>query len=572
MLISVGLFSIKNYTTEGYELSIYDSLPFIFFICISIPLIIYIILFFFHEEHLSSLYIFMIEFELLVLTLLPVIKNYAFYPMGDLLGHYGRTYDLILSGNLSGSVYPIEHILLAIMYHITSVPLKFLIVGLKPIFLLSYFLSLFMLSRYIFQDSRKSIFIAVMGTFFYSNFLPAPSVISCLMIIWAFYFFFLSGNKPEFKSILILFSILYPFFHPLVCIVLIISLLGIDFYTNLYFFKYNIKHFTFSLVSIIMLAILLLWLWDNFSLWNNQVGNLIRWILHDSSGGVGRYHDISNIFSKYNINPIRIILPHYLISILFSFITFVFVFKLHKNLLLNQEKLKNDHENRILFFISSYVIFLCIFCIFSLVSPTVAGPERMFSYMSIIFPIYFGKFIFELDLKENVRKYFSAIFVAFIIFYSIFSMYPCEFLKLPNLQVTQDEIKGMAWLSEYKNENFNILYNHERPYRIADLILGIEDSRICGLDNYPDHYPPNHFGYDLNTSVRAGDFYSEPKYYIHEIYDEILFFTLYKSSNIFTKKDFIIFDNDYTVSQLYENNEFKIYMIAASRPMNNSSF
>lgn len=575
----LSLVVINDKAAVGYELSIFDSFSYIFYLFLFIPITSAGIYFWYiniNEENMFNsrfrfLWLLLIVLIMMFIFLLPYIKGYAFYPMGDMPTHLGNVFDIINTGEISTTlIYPIEHIYIATINLITDISVYNISTIIKILFIFIYALSLLLLSNYFFKKESLSILVAIIGTIQLAKVQQTPHEIAGLLLVMVFYIYFKSKTcdhkKANFIILFLLFFVLYPFFHPLLCIVLISSIIIFDLAINVlnYFFinrsKLNINdmHYLnqFSKIPIIGTIVLLTWFWNHYWFWNYQVGTVVRWLVYDNfDSNIGRVGDVMNRFTLYDINPIELAIKYYGINIVVILFSLMCLTKLYNSVFLKKNRFRSE-INKNFFVLSSFIVLMMCFGFLTAIMPTWGGPERMLMYASLISPIYFCAYLFKTNSKYG--RSISLILVLFIFILGPFNVHQSNFQDLPNLQVTQAEINGMNWVITFKEQTITSLFNHERPFRISSLILGAKKSKDVGIRS-SDYKLEPHFG--LDTYSNLGKAYTEDKYLLLSEYDEVLYLTLYPNSILYNIHDFIKIENDFTVSNVYENNGFRVYLV-----------
>lgn len=576
--ILLSILLIKDNVAVGYELNIFYSYPYMFFLLLLIPLVLSGIFFwqavFYERYRVTSAYVIswllVIGFVIVYIILLPYIKGYYFYPMGDVLTHVGQAIDIIKTGHINNTlIYPIEHIYIAIIKLITDISIYNVSFLLKPIFLVSYFSSIYLMSNYFFNRYPLSVLIAIVGSIEIAKFQQTPHEISALLLVMVMYIYFKGkesiGKKSTFKVLLLLYFILYPFLHPLIAIVLILSTITFDLTSTIVnSLRANKLKLTaidvdcikrFSLFPIIGMIILLMWFWNNYWFWNHQIGTVLRWLFSEAYSNISRLDNVVNKFTVYNINPIELFAKYYIINLVI--IVFAVYYILNSWRELSKKKNMTVSERCLnLIVLSSFIILMAIMGFATVIMPTWGGPERMLFYASLISPIYFCRCLFK--MKSKFQNKVSLVLILFIFMLGPFIIHQSNIQDLPNLQVTHSEMNGISWFLSSKEQNITSLYNHERPFRLSALMLGSTDSKATEIHS-SESKPKTHFGFDSYSNI--GHEYSEDKYLLLSKYDEALYFYLYPNSTLYNHNDFLQIEKDTTVFKIYNNNEFKVYFI-----------
>lgn len=559
VLITVVTSIMKNSVAVGYEYSIYESLSIPIFL-LFFPMIYTIKNVLAKQKQGSNFLIFNLILFLmtgLIILFIPNIKGYIFYPMGDVSTHMGNIIDTIYQNKVpDGLIYPILHILIVLLYYISNIDYYKIMIFFGPIYSIISMIYLYVLARYIFYDSNKAIMTVFIGFFSLSIVKPSPSVIASLYILIVLFIFLRTITKccAENKILMIIFVIVYPFFHPLVNIMLIASIMisGTSYKVMYNKMKESSIFYTMSLISLIVLV---LWIWKNFWFWDNHIIRLIRWFIYET-GDKGRYQDVMYIANEYSIDYINIIMRLYAQNIFYIIFSFLAIYLIIKK---KRFGTANDSGEK-MFLLFGWIFVNVLVGLATFFLPSSGSPDRMVYYAGIVAPIFVTYLFVEL---KKFARYTISIVLAILIMNGALVIHQSDYIQLPNLQVTKMEILGSKWLIDYKEEDLKIKSNHQRLYRIADLLKGglyTNNHNLNELRN-TDYgtLPLNHFGYDIYN--RMGDKYEKDNYLIIEKYDEVLYFKLYPNSIKFNKIDFDKLNFDTTIYKIYNNGEFNVQLV-----------
>lgn len=551
----------------GYELSIYNAMPMVYWILIFVSLIcgIVIILISIYYKNLNNYW--GLGFLILLLTRLlilytPFIRGYFTYN-GDNITHIGTIKDILTSGHIQISdFYPITHILIANILYVSNLPIMFTnyATGIMSIF---YILFLYVLSKKISNSDifQKFTLIAAGLVIFnaYEVFLM-PNGWSILYLPLVVYILFLE-KKSSILLLLILLG-MYPFFHPLSSIVLILILI-VCIIIKQYMWGKRI-HLTslltnkYSLLTIYLIIISIFWILS-FKMFHNNIINLYNAIIDNSA--VNPYSEMSDTLSKLNVHGFGLVwlaLKLYGHDFIYMFLSLLIV------PLIFIKKIKNIN------YVNLYILLIITFATGLLyigyqfnIAPGLAniGAVRFLRYMTLFCPLLVSYLAYYLYLQKSrfILLFIMALLLASII--SFFSLYPSPITINPNPQITQEDIKEMSWLLSFKDTSIENAIILNEPYRYSDLILGASQTTARGdMVLYPP-YVPNHFNYP-NSTLGA--------YFKHNVYvaltneDAIVYLTVWKSIGRFTVDDFNKFNNDNTVNIIYSNKLNNIYYVTGT--------
>jgi hypothetical protein len=232
LLIVYSLSVLKTSSINGYETSIYTTTPLVVWITIFVVTVfsVSIISYYLVSSKINLTYVYLSFFLLLLIRILiliiPFVKGYVSWD-GDQLIHYGVIKNIIYNGKVSDSdFYPVIHIFLSLFCMIADLySLKF--VSYSIIFIsIFYVLGIYILSRSVLDNKLYNLLsalmiIVVLFDRFSSHIVPNGWAI--LLLPFLFYSYF--KKSWEFKIILLLFIILYAYFHPIVSVFICVSLI-----------------------------------------------------------------------------------------------------------------------------------------------------------------------------------------------------------------------------------------------------------------------------------------------------------------------------------------------------------
>jgi len=574
--VLISLSSLIAYTnpTRGYELSIYESTSYIvwIFLIISIAGGVTIIVHQAYTKEYKSSNFWLVGLLILILSriillYIPFIRGYYTWN-GDNVTHIGYVKDILFTGYISSSnSYPITHILLAELISISGAPVELIVNHSTALFSALYVISIYLLATAVSpgKDVQLLSVAAIGGVLFnaYDVYLM-PNGWSILYIPLVFFLFFKSlvkkGPAIEYKSLLAVTLILFPFFHPLSSTMLIVMLLtvGITQYL-IYFINYkkmplrNILYFPPINSLLIVLIIFLPWILS-FKTFHANLRGLFNAFTTgqgpDAIAQMGGQLNKINIHGFDFVNLTLKIMGDDIIFLILSIITIIILFK-------NQEERKNNNVLIILLGITFIIGVMYSAYLFNIIPGlNNIGAPRLIAYLVIFTPVSAG-----FALKHLIRKK-SYIYVVICIaiiqaasITSIFSLYASPYVLQPNIQVTQMDMYGAKWFLDYKNTDIKSAEIMSPVNRFADAILG--------TDKRPDimraSQIPDHFNYTVNN--RLGESYTTDKYAFITQIDRQIYDTVWKEVGRFHKEDFERLENDPSAGKLYSNGEANVWYI-----------
>ncbi|MCZ7370203.1 MAG: hypothetical protein O8C66_06810 [Candidatus Methanoperedens sp.] len=570
ILLSYALYVIYRSPAEGNELSIYTP-----YINVWIILLSGMVFSLFSLEYIVSIkkntpnrYIVSLLLLLIIwiILIMPQLRGYALYGRDDSNTHLGIVIDIIKYGHLGEEVYPIIHLIIVTITYFTDIEAQTIIQYMGPLFSMFSLLFIYALSYYIFKDAGKSIFIVAISVFPIANIESTPNRLAELTIpiVLLLYIKYKYEPRVSISALLIIFTILYPLYHPISSLLLILSFLGSDIIN--FVLKQSKLNFNssncckWSILPLISLVIIFLWFWNHYSFWDYNIGNVIRWFGGEIINSGSRTKEVLTLFDKYHINFFELLIKVWSHQIVYISISALAIFMMFERIIRPNKNRKFDItviEKLVLS--SSWIIIPMILAVGLMFVPSTASPDRMLRYVGILSTIFVGWFFF--DIRKKPVRMLLLMFIVVLMVNSALVIHPSPYIHVPNSQVTKMEFDGMAWFFEHRNQGIEIKNIFERYFRFADAMLGIKATSSSNLiGNYYDQQILDHFGYDNYTKI--GDSNHNTFYLLLGKFDESVHLHMFNAVNAFNSGDFDkIYNYDSSANKIYSNNEFTVFLI-----------
>ena len=237
--IAAALLLIDRHSpATGYELSMYESLPPLVWICLFAALaggtgIIVHQAFAGQKSRYWLLGFSVLIFGISIILLLPALRAYYLYGAADTLAVVQWTQTVLRGGHFwEGNQYPITHILTAQLVQLCGAPPE-VIVKFIPVF----FTSLFMLFSYLLASTvmphKGQALLAAAATALFFNYYHVcvyPQTLSIMLLPMVFYLYFKGFEKGSlpFRIAFVIVLLLFPYFHPAPAAALIACLLAAE--------------------------------------------------------------------------------------------------------------------------------------------------------------------------------------------------------------------------------------------------------------------------------------------------------------------------------------------------------
>lgn len=589
ILLSLIIIIFKN-TANGYEISIYDVYPIYFWLLLLISMFCGFIIMFTDslndkESEWWKLGFFIIIFSNIIILLLPVFRNYLTFGRADVLSHIGYSLDIIKTGHIGpgGTIgenyYPIIHLLMSSINQLTGLKLELIAQTLPILFILFYMISIYLLSKEITKEKKKSILVTAFGSvllFKTENLMLAPSVQSFFLLPFILLLFYKSYSNKEdsakYSVLFVLMLILIPFLHPGEGSLYLIPLfLGI-YLSFVIYNKFNLNKdyikLNHNLLNAIMIIFITWAMWFiSFSAFGRNAGKVADWVIYQS--GDTNIIQVSSLLGQANLSIFQffnLAVNSYGQQLIYLSLGLLISIIILKQVFYN----KNSVDLEKFTFSILFLIFMGL-GIFSFVGYSAVDSFRGLRYLIFISTILIG--IFSYDFIKNIKlnyKKFGTILIIFVLIISsligVFNIYGSPTTKTVNFQVTEMELKGNNWFLDNRNKSLYVdTITPPQIKRFSSAVLGVNGFYI---PNQKIHIKqsPDHFNYTNTTSY--GNSLVEDKYFVDWKLNRIFYPSIYpeyKNLWRFTQKDFeYLYNDDKSVDSIYSNGEFWVYYIKSN--------
>ncbi|KKG79370.1 hypothetical protein DU43_15560 [Methanosarcina mazei] len=612
---TLAIFIAFQNPAKGYELSIYDSTPFIvwFSLILSIIMALFIVLsqIAMNKYILSNFWmigIFILLFNRLILLYIPYIRGY-FSWRGDNISHMGYLIDIVTYGQIpSNNFYPITHILLTVVNIVTGISQIIVVNYSTGIFSIFYVISIYLLATAVLHTKKEQILAvtSVVAVFFSYNVYLMPNGWSQLYLPLLGVLYFKSLEKHnyfEYNLLFVILMIMYPFFHPLssLYVMFMLTLIGVSIFLIHFFidekndmklinrtkkhvfigqlFSYFITYLktainksvsiennrrSFPLTALLLeTSILFTWILS-FQKFQIDLSIFYNSILTGTSLDV--IGEMQNTLNKINLSGIefaQLFIKTQGANLIFLGLFAVSLFILCKK----RHELQNSKNLLILSGITIFTGFIYAGYLFGIPGLNAIAAKRMDSFLMLFTPIYAGFVLAYFFRKELILKKINLfpILCAFIIFtasvLSINSLYTSPNVFRPTPSVTQMDMKGTDWFLDYHNKEILTTDIQSPIYRFVDGITGtVEQEKILG-SRYRHTIVPDHFNY--TEMSKLGESYLEDRYMMITKFDTVIYSTVWSAVGRFDPQDFDLLLEDTSVEKLYSNGETEIFSVHA---------
>lgn len=584
LMLLLAVLITSNTIATSYELSIYSYTPMIFWIAVFISTIIGIALVLFSDEDHSNNWILglLLVFFVYILCLsLFIIRGYFAWGIGgDPSSHIGFVKGILNTGFTEERLfYPITHIFSTEIIKIAGINLLDLAKLLPLIFGILFVPYMYLFSRSVFKEKREVILSTMLSCAFISgwflNFTPnhLANLYIPLVLMMIVKSYLDKANRIKWSILLVIMVLLFPPFHPVPTIFLIIFILSLNF--PLKFFKFlkiprlsnkiseiriRSKYTLILLISVFFTA----WI-SSFFVWTRTVQNLNTLINEGGSTQLSGLIGTVNLASGYGYNVFEQILKvegGIIFVLVLSVIGLYFIFKS-----------SDEYPKRnILALYGPLTVIIIAVSVFYLINIGF-GPLRLIVYLGIIGTVIAGFTLNQL-LKEGegsrwkVPCYAVIFIIISVIFVNgILTLYPSPYTYATNLQTTHSEVNAMGWLFDNKDFKTDITGISIQPGEFGDFLYGTEGrkEKLRAYKTVADLRPPYHFGYQNSTSL--SNFYSKDFYMVVNQKEKLIYAEIFPDMAQYRwyPQDFDSLNSDPGINKIYSNNQIDLWFINSAK-------
>lgn len=497
--------------------------------------------------------------------------------LGDPASHIMWIKNIISSGYLkTDNFYPITHIYISEIFMVTSIDILSLSKYIPLLFGILYVLFMYLFASLVLPTNSQVILATlVSATFSHEYYLSlTPNHLSNLFLPLFIYIFikYLYTKKVKWAFLNTILVIMYPLFHPLPSLILMIFFISYSFSSKFDYLSNKSINWSRSLfnlksnLSLIIIVWSIFWI-SHFEIWNQNILSIHETVVGAGSSYLSDLIMQKNSADQYGYNIMIQIIKRIGVAIFYFIVALISLPVLLKN---------GENKQKYYYLLSSYIplFIICLSIPLLYLSKMYFGPLRMITYIVIICSIIFGflgNYILENTHRFNKNLYRYIIVFFFILtllgtnINGILNLYPSPYITSQNLQTTKYEVEGMDWILHNRNLSLVSTGMTLSQYRLSLLVLGVDEINEIGMPTIiPTKFTvPYHFGYDKNHSLE--------KYYNESVYLEIT----KKDREIYKRllpkmekyrwnqNDYKKLDTDMAVSKLYSNGEFDTYFVRA---------
>jgi hypothetical protein len=563
----------------GYELSIYASTPFpvLWLLLLSLAGGVGIVVHELFTSRYEQRRTYLVGFAVILLgatafLCLPLIRNYVAPTGADQLGHTGFVIDILRTGHLGdANVYPVTHSLLAQIASITGLS-ALQVVNLNTVLVLFIFiLTAYLLATAVLPNEGQRLLVALVagGTMAgISRYYLVPNTWSMLMLPLLFYCYFKQDRIP-FRILLVALLVVYPFFHPLSSVAIMVALAAMELPKPVYSRLLRrlgmgvppwIESRPVVWPILLEAAVFIPWVATREGFQKNVNGFWDGLVNFSGAHGV---QEAGESLAKANVQGLG--LPVLMFKMYGELLIFLVLAALAGMLLVQQVRMgiRDNGKYRLLLF-GAWIPLALLFFVADFVglpALRLLGADRMLVYIEIACIPFVAFALWETARRTRCNRLGKVGMYGLVILALVLNFcghYSSPYVIRPSAQVTHRDMAGMTWYLEEKDPLVPALYVMTAPERFSQGIMGIQANNLR-LDVSLDWQLETHFGYDNFTTI--GEQYDGDRYVNVNRPDRVVYQTVWRDLGRFNDADFERLEQDPTGDRIYSNGEMDVLFV-----------
>lgn len=572
------LFVAADPTASGYEITVYDGYPFLFWLLVLVAMVLgQVVIFESAEAGGRHRYwkwgLALVLAANVVLLLIPVVR-YNMYASGDMLTHIGMIRQIQNLGRVPDSnYYPNVHLFALTFSFVTGVRIPKVLNLLAPVMTLVYLGSVYLLLDILFDD-RKVLFVlpfASLLLFKGQHLTFQPSWSAFATIPFALYMLFRSyarESRYRFKILLIVLVVSLVFYHPAVTLFFIgmLIVLKAAFAVGRRIVGRSPSSGS-TPIAAASIAFVLFFAWYYSS--EGIIGSTLSvfYVLLGIAEGSSQFGNALAVVERTDPQLLDLALfgiHNYGLYAAVVGMGFVF-FGYYAYLGL----VGRQRYDAITAFLGGTLVLFTVGAAFAFVVDVILRFHRILRYALFAGPILIGvgfSILSErLDADSATRYFRPILYASFFVFafLAVFTLYGSPLSASENLQVTQEEVDGMEWLFTHRNTSLAIDQLGINQFR---LYMFTQSQRELGTNvRWRVPPPPTHFSYASESSEDLPYTASENRRYlvITELGRERnpRFYPKYRQYWRHTPEDFDRLETDPAFFHVYDDGSLDHYVV-----------
>ncbi|MBI0583761.1 MAG: hypothetical protein ISF22_05980 [Methanomassiliicoccus sp.] len=550
LLLTAAVITVYDHPMTGYELSVYQSTPLLFWIAIIFCQLTGILLFYKYYgtgTRLWGLGLFEILLSNFVLLTLYLYKGFIYIERTDSMSYVGYAKDIVLGGHFHGSnFYPIASILMAETGNITGQGMIMMSQIFPAIFFSAYTIGILCWSKAISPQPRfiTSMMLASMPIFF-AWFIPTlfNQTLCVLMLPLFFYILWRGGTgSPRFKLLAALMIVFFIVGHPMVAMAVLLFL-GVMAVSE----RMTGKVPRTISVYIVLFGFVLLFGWI---VYHALLVSDLRMIIEQLLGlteGVSTFGNAAGQMSQMGIlSTVQSVLVCIIDDLIFALLAFFGGFYI-----LRRWRVHPMTTIYAMFIIGGAALIAIVFFTYA------HNPFRLINLnyvMILTIPLVGYMLYFARYQGKKLKARVIAALIVFCLVSTVYTVYQDPNSLFPNGSVTRAEIAGTDFLVHERADDMSIFTIQTKPWRYTDLMYGAVYKRENPDINYNERPTTAHFNSFLTTNNTMGT-----AYLVISDYEYVAYTQTWSAVGKFTAEDFTALAYSGTAGHIYTNNEMNLF-------------
>jgi hypothetical protein len=504
---------------------------------------------------------------------LPFFRDYVAASSGDHLGHVGFVRDILSTAHIGQlNPYPVVHTLIAQISMVTglsaldTVNLNTVLV--LPVFMLTSYL---LASAVLPHEGQRLLAALIAGGAMVgiSCFYLLPNTWSTLMLPLFFYCYFKRDRVP-FRILSVAILVLYPFFHPLSSIVIMLVLATMELPRPVY--VRLLRRLGMGVPAwmswrpaiwpvILEAAVFAPWVLTR-RVFRSNVN--IFWESLAAFPGSHQYQSAAGNLAKANVEGFEIIILMFKLYgelLVFAALALLAAILIARQL---RQGIRDQGTYRLLLFGMWVPIALVLFALdfLGVAALKVLAADRMLGYVEMACIAFAALALWEIVTRLKSADAILAVTCLLLLpalLVNFYGHYNSPYVIRPSQHVTHHYMAGMTWYFGAKDPEVPALCIATYPKWYSQATFGVEATyERVDMPEFPD--VEDHFGYDNFTTM--GEQYDASQYLSIDRVDRIASQTVWKHLGRWNDADFQRLEHDPTVGRLYSNGEVDILLIS----------
>ncbi len=574
LLIGAIVMVISMPQAPGYELSIYEAFPSVFwaFLVAAIGVGAFVIVgsALRKSDHTWRWGLLLMILANLLLVLLPVIRGYRMFGRSDAMTHLGFSHDIGILGTVDGNLYPPAHLLIRAVVDSTGMDPVTVGMLIPPLFTLLYFGAMGLLVFTVF-DTRRVILLTLpfvaLPVLRHGHLGLRPFDLS-VMLLPIMLYLLAKGHQEAFApiramSVIALIAVLL--YHPLTAF----------FVTGLVLIYVTAKHLplaqdrysTPTSVFSLSAAVFVAW-------YSNYSGIIVRFqsAYHEFVGSDEETETRADAYaatveqaSPAVLDIVRVIAFRYGLEFVLFGLGFAFL-----GLMTLQYLQWGDRPDTVTFAFLGTLVLFSVGGVGFLLLDLIVPMERPFQIAKVVAIVLVGQLFASLypgnigiqSQTWQLRSFYTAIagVLLVLILLSVFSLHLSPLGSEVNQQVTEMEIEGSEWAFNHSDQEYDVVEFDLSHRRFHHYHYGVEHEFTVQGER-----PPDHFNYQAGPTF--GEFYEDDKHLVINELGRVVYpegFPNYPENWRFTPDDYERLEVDPTVDRAYDNGDYNTYLVRAT--------